>query len=546
MFLVVIHFLTFSGSSIVHLRVRISVLAVCGMLSVIGTCPRGFAQFPTTNMEFLSHVPLSAMGGGGGSDIWGWTDPLTSREYALMGRTNGTAFVDVTDPRNPAYLGNLPSHTGNSLWRDIKVYQNYAYVVSDGNGPHGIQIFDLTTLRGVTTPQTFAPTAHWDGIRDAHNIAINEDSGFAYGVATNLGNIAIDLANPLEPVVAGTVAGGHDVQAVNYHGPDTDYAGREILFASPGNSRITIQDVTDKTSITTIANPLYPGGQYSHQGWLTDDHRYYYQNDELDTKWTHMWDVTDLDNPIYQGFVPALEDSIDHNLYVKGNYIYAANYTSGMQVFEITDPAAGELTRVASIDTFDGSGMFYDGAWSVYPFFDSGTLIISDMSNGLVVARLDLFDGDFNYDGDLNCADVNLLTAAVASGANDADYDITGDGLVNLADRDAWLVEAGSENLPSGNPFLPADADLNGTVDGQDFIAWNNHKFSTLAEFCSGDFNMDGVIDGLDFIAWNEFKFQTSDARGASGQSFAVPEPHSIAWWMLVVGMPLAARRRRV
>ncbi len=96
-------------------------LNVCLWLLI--ACPSSLGQFPTSNMEFLSHVPLSAMGGGGGSDIWGWTDPLTSREYALFGRTNGTAFIDVTDPLSPQYLGNLPTHTGSSIWRDIKVYQ---------------------------------------------------------------------------------------------------------------------------------------------------------------------------------------------------------------------------------------------------------------------------------------------------------------------------------------------------------------------------------------------------------------------------------------
>ena len=529
--------------------VLLRIVIFTGLLA-LAVCQRGFAQFPTSNMEFLSHVPLSAMGGGGGSDIWGWTDPMTGREYALMGRTNGTAFVDVTDPRSPEYVGNLPTHTSDSLWRDIKVYQNHAYVVSDGNGPHGIQIFDLTTLRGVTSPQTFSATAHWDGIRDAHNIAINEDSGFAYGVGTNLGNIAIDLSNPLAPVYAGDVAGGHDVQAVNYHGPDADYAGREILIASSGNERIVIQDVTNKSSVTTIANPAYPGGQYSHQGWLTEDHAYFYLNDEFDSKWTHMWDVNDLDNPVYQGFIPSLETSIDHNLYVKGNFIYAANYTSGLQVFDIGDPAEADLTRVASIDTFAGSGANYNGAWSVYPFFDSGTLIISDMSNGLVVARLDLFDGDFNYDGVLDCTDINLLTGAVASGENDADFDITGDGVVNLADRNAWLIEAGAENLPSGNPFLIADANLDGVVDGNDFIDWNDHKFTATAEFCAGDFTMDGIVDGLDFIEWNRLKFQASDQLpGSTSPTSVVPEPTSSLLLTLLgvfLLVPRATRQARL
>src|SRR5690606_20218176 len=98
------------------------------------------------------------MGASGGNDIWGWTDPETEKEYALMGLNNGTAFVDVSDPVNPVYLGKLPTHTQSSLWRDIKVYADHAFVVSEASG-HGMQVFDLTRLRGVTSPQTFTVDA---------------------------------------------------------------------------------------------------------------------------------------------------------------------------------------------------------------------------------------------------------------------------------------------------------------------------------------------------------------------------------------------------
>ncbi len=519
---------------------KLSITGVASLIVfVVVAVESALGQFPTTNIEFLAQVPLSEMGGGGGNDIWGWTDPQNGREYALFGRTNGTAFIDVTEPAQPVYLGNLPSHTGSALWRDIKVYQNYAYVVSDNNGPHGIQIFDLTTLRGVSSPQTFTETSHFDGIRSAHNIAINEDSGFAYVVDTDIGNRWVDLTNPTQPVLGGSTAGGHDVQAVMYHGPDADYQGREILVASTGNNRIRIQDVTDKQSISTIASPSYPGGQYSHQGWFTDDQRFFFLNDEFDTKWTHKWDMSDLDQPQYLGFVPALQNSIDHNLYVKGKYLYAANYTTGLHVFEI-DPATADLEHVASIDTYpDGNGTVYEGAWSVYPFFDSGTLIVSDMSNGLIVARLDLFAGDFNHDGLLDCSDIDALTSVIAAGSNDADYDLSGDGLVTVTDRDAWLAAAGAENLASGNAYLAADANLDGVVDGQDFIAWNDHKFTDTAAWCRGDFSADGVVDGQDFVVWNNTKFMSSDGLAA------VPEPAAGVWLVVSLAVLIGAGSAR-
>lgn len=142
-----------------------------------------------------------------------------------------------------------------------------------------------------------------------------------------------------------------------------------------------------------------------------------------------------------------------------------------------------------------------------------------------------MFDGDFNFDGQLDCQDVDLLTEAVAGGSNPSDYDLNADEQVNLEDRDQWLAVAGAVNLDSGSPYLPADANLDGFVDGQDFIVWNNHKFSATPKFCSGDFNMDGFVEGQDFVVWKHAKFQSADSA-ASIQSAAVPEP---TWSILVL-----------
>ena len=119
--------------------------------------------------------------------------------------------------------------------------------------------------------------------------------------------------------------------------------------------------------------------------------------------------------------------------------------------------------------------------------------------------------GDFNGNGQYQCDDVDALVAQIASGVFDAGFDLNLDGMLDIADLQAWLAEAGAAQLPSGNPYLPADADLNGFVDGQDFIAWNDNKFTSTSAFCSGDFNADGVVDGQDFILWNDHKFQSAD-----------------------------------
>ena len=150
-------------------------------------CVGGMADiFPCDNVDLVAFMTLASIGGGSGNDIWGWTDPLTGREYALMGRTHRHLVRRRHDPDNPVYLGNLPHPApAAARWRDIKVYADHAFIVSEARH-HGMQVFDLTQLRGVAAPPvTFAETAHYAGFGSAHNIVINEDTGFAYAVGTD-------------------------------------------------------------------------------------------------------------------------------------------------------------------------------------------------------------------------------------------------------------------------------------------------------------------------------------------------------------------------
>ncbi len=79
-------------------------------------------EYECQNVDLLSFVPLGELGStGNGNDIWGWTDPETGREYAISGCTDGTSFVDVSEPTDPKVLAFLPTHTVSSSWRDMKV-----------------------------------------------------------------------------------------------------------------------------------------------------------------------------------------------------------------------------------------------------------------------------------------------------------------------------------------------------------------------------------------------------------------------------------------
>ncbi len=366
------------------------------------TCTNGKAgAYDCNSVDFMGSLSIEDMGGErqtDGNDIWGWTDPTTGKEYALVGLSSGTAFVDVSTPTAPVYLGSLDTHTSNSSWRDVKVYKDHAYIVSEAGG-HGMQVFDLTQLANVTSPpQTFSETAHYDSFGNAHNIVINEDSGFAYAVGANScagGLHMIDISSPSSPTSAGCFSGDgytHDAQCVMYNGPDTDHQGKEICVNS-NEDTITIVDVTNKNSPVQLAREGYPDSDYVHQGWFTEDQTYFYQNDELDGGNTNtrtiIWDLRDLDDPFIAKEYFGETRAIDHNLYVKGNFVFEANYTAGLRILDITDRE--NPVEVAFFDTYTANNnASFKGAWSSYPYFESGAVIISNIEDGLFIVKPDL------------------------------------------------------------------------------------------------------------------------------------------------------------
>lgn len=406
-----------------------------GMPSIEGPFP------DTVNMEFLGQLTNAELGveklvfTGASflSDIWGWTSPNTDDEYAIVGTSSGTAFVRITDPTHPEYLGIIPTtnpDTIRNFWWDIKTFNNHAYITTEVNDA-GVAIFELTRLDGMSAVSPGTPLAAdarytANGYIRAHNIAINEETGFAYliGVTkdanvdpnfTDDGVVILDLkGNPTAPVEVGQILGSdsHDAQVVIYHGPDADYQDHEIAVVFNGSDlNIGIYDVTDKANIKTVSTTTYPGASFTHQGWLTEDHRFLLLGDEEDelfglsdpqnpdlpdTARTYVFNVEDLDNPHLIGTFDSPAASIDHNLFVKGDRVYQAHYTAGIRVLDSSDVANGNLSEVAHMDTeprlpnnhMNRNINIFVGPWGVYPFFDSGTIIASDGLNGLIISRL--------------------------------------------------------------------------------------------------------------------------------------------------------------
>jgi choice-of-anchor B domain-containing protein len=370
-------------------------------------CVAGFADvYPCNDYDLMAHVPVStlanSLGNPEGSDIWGWTDPQTGKEYAIAAMTNSTAFVDVTDPINPVFLGRIDTaNGGTSFWRDVKIYQNHAFIVADNVGSHGMQVFDLTRLRGVSSPQTFTADASYGGVSSCHNIVINEVNGVAYLVdCKNVGRGIhfVDISDPKNPTFIGNYNNEgitHDAQVVTYIGPDTDHTNKEILIGSNEN-KVVILDVTDKNNVVKISDFVYPQLGYTHQGWFTEDQKFFILGDETDEQnfgfntRTLIFDFTDLDNPTLSSTYTGPTEAIDHNGYVKGNLFFMANYRAGLRVLDISNIefTINPMTEVGFFDTFPSNNATgFNGAWSVYPYFESQNIIINDIERGLFIVR---------------------------------------------------------------------------------------------------------------------------------------------------------------
>ena len=365
-------------------------------------CINGFAGgYPCNGYDLMARIPLSRFKSEEANDSWGWTDSDTAKEYAIIGLNDGTGFVDISDPVNPVYLGKLPTATESSSWRDIKVYKNYAYIVSEAK-EHGVQIFDLTKLRGLESEQNFTSEDVLNTVNRAHNIFINEESGFGYVVGTNRENeyeggvYFLDLVDPLNPVVVGGYGEQgytHDAQVVNYKGPDTDYLGKEIYIGS-NESNIVILDVTDKKNPIFIASVVYPNLVYTHQGWFTEDQRFLILGDEGD-EYTFggrtrslVFDLEDLDNPVLYFSYMGATNAIDHNGYVIKDLLYLANYTAGIRVIDVKNIENKQMSEVGFFDTYPkDNSVIFAGAWNVYPFFESGVILISDLNKGLFLVK---------------------------------------------------------------------------------------------------------------------------------------------------------------
>lgn len=393
---------------------------VAEKLAAPAACTGGFAgSFPCHNVDYLAQVQLQEIPTAptSASDLWGFVDADDGREYAVLGHRNGTAIVDVTASGSPVIVGNIPGNS--SLWREVKVLQvpqaggghrAYAYVTTEAPGG-GLQIIDLSNLpASVSLASTLAEfstshTLYISNIDYATNVALPGRQPFLYVAGANINGGAYrvyDLNDPVAPRLVTPAPAGtgymHDstsmlitdnrtTQCANAHNPC------EVLVDFNETS-VDLWDVTDKSTPVRLSTTTYPTATYVHSGWPTADQRYIVVHDELDelrrglNTQIYTLDVGDLRTPSLVTSYIGATTSTDHNGYTIGNRYYVSHYKRGLVIFDVSNPQA--LSEIGSFDTYlspSANSAGTDGAWGVYPFLPSGTLLVSDIENGLFLLR---------------------------------------------------------------------------------------------------------------------------------------------------------------
>jgi len=421
-------------------------------------CVQGFAgQFPCRNVDFEAQISLNQFTSqpGSAANVWGFVDLNDNREYAVIGLSNGTAVVEVTDPVNPRQVGTIPGNS--SPWREVKIYQEFhaptnryrafAYVTTEANNA-GLQVINLGGLPNTVSLATTINdtgsqhTAYVSNIDYATNMALPGATAFLYVAGSDIGSGAwrvYSLANAAQPQFIRQAPGGtqyvHDATSLLITDARTTQCALGHnpceIYVDFNENTVDLWDVTDKAAPVLLSSTTYSDASYTHSGWPTADQRHIFVHDETEEirrgLFTQIYtmNVDDLRNPFIVGSWQGPDTTTDHNGYTKGNLLYVSHYRRGLVVFDASNPA--QLRELANFDTFlapAANSAGTDGAWGVYPFFPSGTVVISDISNGLFVLRDSAADlsqsaGSIGFIGVAGTASEGAGTARVTVRRND-------------------------------------------------------------------------------------------------------------------------------
>ncbi|MDH4071457.1 MAG: choice-of-anchor B family protein, partial [Ignavibacteria bacterium] len=436
------------------------------------------------------------------SNIWGYE--RDGREYALIGHDAGTSIVDITDPESPVEIEMIPGPTAfGTIWREIKVLNDYAYVVSEHTAPNGLSGVQIIDLSQLPVTATLVNNYRWPGVDStnarAHTVSV-DDEGYLYiqgGTATFgeggvQGGIRIlDLSDPENPTPLSVhpPVYVHDV-----------FVRDTLLFASNifEGGHMEILSVADRANPVLITTLTYPNG-FSHNSWATEDGNFLLTTDEIVGLTMKVWDISVLwdadpgnnDQIEMVGEYIGDPGSIPHNVYVRGNHAYVSHYLEGVKVLDISDPS--DPVEVGYYDTHLSGGGSFDGDWGVYPYLPSGNIIVSDIQTGLYVFRFDTA-GAGGVQGTVTSAADGRPVAGATIGFVEANKSVTTDALGFYSLR----TSEGNHTLAvSANAFL--DDTVNVSIPAGANITFDMTLDSNLVRvaFSPGSFDVALAPDSM-------------------------------------------------
>lgn len=335
------------------------------LLFILVLLPGGSALAQgSSNMTLVGSQDIHS----GYNDIWGYTDEFGT-EYALLGVVDGTSIVNISNPAAPVETGFIPASL--SIWRDMKTFGDFAYLVTEGGG--GMQIINLTD------PENPILVATYNGFDSAHNIYIEEATARAYACGMNNANGGVhvmDLTVPIAPIFVGAWSGSyvHDL-----------YVENNIAYlAEIDNASLSVVDFNNPASPFRIAGPQSYPTAFTHNTWLTQGGDYVLTTDENLGGRIRVWDIQNLPTltQVAEWQTPET-NSIVHNVLVDGDFAYASYYSEGTRVLDVSDPTIP--VEIAWYDNFSGPSGDFDGVWGVYPYLPSGRVLSSDQEQGLLI-----------------------------------------------------------------------------------------------------------------------------------------------------------------
>ncbi|MBL4705191.1 MAG: choice-of-anchor B family protein [Flavobacteriales bacterium] len=509
-------------------------------------------SFSQLNISQLGYVDVPSLHGGNDlSDVWGYVDGA-GEEYAIVGVENGTSICHVT---NPATASEVFFEAGmNSIWRDMKVWNNYAFITTEAN--NGLLIIDLSGLSG-GTPVTLSTTYYTGPVGDswdsAHNLFIDEN-GVCYIFGANRGNqgvIMLDVTNPSSIVELGIVD--------DYYVHDGVAKGDTLYCGNINEGFMTIWDVSNKTAPVLLGSSPTPGN-FTHNMWFSDDLNYVYTTDEITNGYIGEYNVSDPTN-IYETDriqSSAGMDVIPHNAHFMNDYIITSYYRDGIVIHDVSNK--GNMVEVGNFDTspaFSGDG--FNGCWGAYPWLPSGNILATDIENGLFILGTNYQRGcylegtvtDISTTGPINGVQIELVTTSVmdnsdivgnyaagyhAAGTYDVIYSHPGylpdtaygvvltNGVITV--QDIQLTPIVPVNI-SGN----VSEQIGGAnVAGAQVIIENVDFTFTTTTDGSGNWNVTGVIPGDYLVTVGDWGYVTTCA------SFTFDLTNSVANMQLEVG----------